>query len=414
MPPPCSCARRTRQALDQIGDRPALQLRARNGSRMRAVVSASRASISSRPFTSCSASRPLSCCAHASRAAASSCVNAPPAPRACRRSAASAAALPLSKPLAWASSIIAARLAVRRRIAGTPCRRRPRVVVGVELEQITGDGHRTHALSRSPHPLLEDGRGLLLVEVDHLLEPLQRRAPELLGEVRDQVGLRLALAHRRLAAARRSLQAGHRAAPASCSAAAGSLPLASRIARMAGRRPNQISSAATPTMATALTMLPSCPSSCSTMPGEPTGSSGWPPCRKSTAETVMWSPRLASMPAARVDQALDLLQLLVDGLRPGAVAERRQQPLAVDHHGDGQLVDLVALADGRGGLGADLVVGELLAALVGALRLVAGGGAACSAGTFCSTPTAVRVLTFCELPVSLTTRTERSTRYSGL
>src|SRR6185436_9066785 len=55
----------------------------------------------------------------------------------------------------------------------------------------------------------------------------------------------------------------------------------------------------------------------------------------------------------------------------GVVAERSNKPFAIDHHGDGEALQPVALADGRGGFGADLVVGELLATLVGALRLVA-------------------------------------------
>src|SRR5436190_7123316 len=50
-----------------------------------------------------------------------------------------------------------------------------------------------HSCSFSPpHPLLEDGRRLVLIVVDHLLQPLQRCAPELLGQVSDEVGLSLA------------------------------------------------------------------------------------------------------------------------------------------------------------------------------------------------------------------------------
>ena len=91
----------------------------------------------------------------------------------------------------------------------------------------------------------------------------------------------------------------------------------------------------------------------------------------STAATVMRSPRLASMPAADATRRSTSFSCLSTASGAGVLAQRRQQPLAVDHHGDGQALDLVALADGRGGLGAHLVVGELLATLVGALRLVA-------------------------------------------
>ena len=45
-------------------------------------------------------------------------------------------------------------------------------------------------------------------------------------------------------------------------------------------------------------------------------------CRNSTAATVMRSPRFASMPAADADQALHFLELLVERLRRGALAER--------------------------------------------------------------------------------------------
>ena len=150
--------------------------------------------------------------------------------------------------------------------------------------------------------------------------------------------------------------------------------------------------------------------------GRAAGSSGWPFGRNSTAATVMRSPRLASMPAADPTRRSTSFSCLSIASGVGALAQRRQQPLAVDHHGDGQALDLVAFADGRDGLGAHLVVGELLAALVLLLRLVAARRcAACSAGMFCSTPTAVPVaLLFCELPVSLTTRTERSTLRFGI
>jgi hypothetical protein len=77
------------------------------------------------------------------------------------------------------------------------------------------------------------------------------------------------------------------------------------------------------------------------------------------------------------NQALYVLQLLFDGLRPGALAQGCQQPLAVYHHCNGQLVDLVALADRRGRLRAHLEVRELLPAFVGALRLITGRVPAC-------------------------------------
>ena len=188
---------------------------------------------------------------------------------------------------------------------------------------------------RPAHPLLEDGGRLLLVEVDHLLEPLLRRAPELARQVGDQVGLltRRRCRRRRIAPAPPASR-WTAAAPPAPAAGAGR---GSRIARIAGRTPNQISSAATATMAMALMMLPDVAQQLlddadarrrAPAPGRP--------ARNSTAATVMWSPRLASMPAADRDQPLDLLELLVDRFGRRLVAERRREPLAVDEHGDGQ------------------------------------------------------------------------------
>ena len=52
------------------------------------------------------------------------------------------------------------------------------------------------------------------------------------------------------------------------------------------------------------------------------------------------------MPAAALDQALHLLQLLVDGLRAGALAERSASSrLRLITTATVELVDLVALAD---------------------------------------------------------------------
>src|SRR5581483_6392620 len=225
----------------------------------------------------------------------------------------------------------------------------------------------------SSHPLPQDGCGLVLVIVDHLLETLERRPPELLCEIRDEVGLRGAYGGRR--------SGGHRLRKR----------LRLRLERLGGLG------------------LPSGGVEYGLRRGpqpEPDQQRGYADDGERVDDAAQLTEqllddargadrlqRLAALQeldrrhgysvaallvdASRgADQAFYLLQLLVDGLGAGPLAQRGQQALPVYHHGDRQLLDLVALADGRGGLGADLVVRQLLAPLVGALRLVArrGGG----------------------------------------
>ncbi len=66
----------------------------------------------------------------------------------------------------------------------------------------------------------------------------------------------------------------------------------------------------------------------------------------------------------------DFLDLLLHRFRRGRCAQRRQKTLAVDDDRDRKRLDTVALAYRLHGLRIELVVGEILAPLVGALGLI--------------------------------------------
>ena len=125
--------------------------------------------------------------AQSCRSAASRASNSARCSSSLASNSASAAARPSSTPRAKASSSFAAAvlsLLAARCLHAAPGRRRRR-----RNPSDSGPQERRSCASSPAHPLLQDGCRLLLVEVDHLLEPLLRRAPELARQVGDEVGL---------------------------------------------------------------------------------------------------------------------------------------------------------------------------------------------------------------------------------
>ena len=186
--------------------------------------------------------------------------------------------------------------------------------------------------------------------------------------------------------------------------------------RVAGRRPNHSSSSATRTIAPALTNDPAWRASVSSSDGGSTGARSRPAsAAKSTTAILTMSPRSLRRPAA-VDTSCSISLTCLSiasgaGLSPSDAVERR----LVDQHRHRQAVDDEAGAGGGDLLGGDLVIGQFLAscrwrrsiAWSRSLRLV-------GLGRLASTPAGGWPAAFCEFCFSLTTRTERSTRWSGL
>ena len=117
--------------------------------------------------------------------------------------------------------------------------------------------------------------------------------------------------------------------------------------------------------------VPNCRISCSTMPGEGMGSSRSVSTMKSTAATVTRSPRAVSMPAAVSTTVSTSFNLLVDRLLRRVLAKRSDKLPLVHHHGDGDILDLVAIADRGGLLGVQLEIRKIFLALFLAFGAVA-------------------------------------------
>ena len=170
------------------------------------------------------------------------------------------------------------------------------------------------------NPPLQDCRRLLVVEADHLLELLARRALVLAREIVDQaafVGIG-DLAYPRARSLPR-LRRDSRAIDGAAATGRGRV----RIARVAGRRPNQMSRSATTRMVAALTNVPSWRTTSSFIPTAGTGSS----CRADIGEIHRQDLDLVAAVGAQVGgrghKLLNFRKLPVDVVLAGVRACRQ-------------------------------------------------------------------------------------------